>query len=77
MISKHMELMLQESKIPVDSWDHTLKQKAGCQMNEYLKVANWKTHVSVAHDEHANTEKLLKLLNYLHSNNPDSDSDTH
>jgi len=77
MISKHMEMMLQESNIPVESWDHTLKQKARCQMNEYLKVANWKTQVSVSHDEYANAEKLLTLLNYLHTNNPDSGSDEH
>jgi len=76
MMSKHMTLMLQESKIPLESWEQTLKTKARCQMNEYLKVANWKTQVSATQDEHANTEKLLKLLDYLHKNSPDSANDT-
>jgi len=65
-LSKQVQFLLRDSHIPPDDHEQCLQKKAQSQMNEYLKVANWKTDAvdscTQAHDTH-----LLALLRCLHS----------
>ena len=65
-LSKQVQLLLRDSHIPTDGHELSLQKKAQSQMNEYLKVANWKTHAvdlnTQPHDTH-----LLALLRCLHN----------
>ena len=65
LLTQQVQNLLKAAHIPKGEHDKCLHEKASCQMNEYLKVANWKTMpVDTCTLEH-NTH-LVELLSCLH-----------
>ena len=64
-LTQQVQNMLRAANIPRGEHEKCLHEKASGQMNEYLKVANWKTMTDDActleHNKH-----LVDLLSCLH-----------
>ena len=66
LLTQQVQNLLKDANIPKNAHAKCLHEKASCQMNEYLKVANWKTLAvdtcTLEHNAH-----LVELLSCLHN----------